>query len=196
MSQNAFDIIAKTKTKETKTTKIAAEVTNNMKELVDIIISKKATIKQLDAEKKEYEDTIIGHVRKQQDAHAYNGNYSKSFSVPGIKGILTYTTCDSFSIPEDIENLEELRKLLGTKFDIFFKKKRTITLKETVQNNDVLINKIIKAVTAAGLQLDEAFEVTDKLEAVDNLDEMQYQLPASKMEKFRILVKQKKACLK
>lgn len=195
---NAFDKIAgkKEPAKTKKTNKIAAQVTDDIKTAVDTVIWAKAEIKSLEAQLAENETTIIDHVRPQQDKAAYAGNYSKSFLVEGNKGNLTYTTSDKFSIPQDDDTQEAIKKLLGKKFDEFFETKRTITLSKKVQEDDKLVDKIIAAIEKAGIPLQEVFEVTDVVVKKEGMDAKQYELPEPKLETFRLLVEQAKAALK
>lgn len=194
---NPFDAFANNKGSSVKkTSKIAAEVNDEVQTTVDMVIAHKANIKQLKAEQDDYESIIINHVRPQQDAKAQDGEFSKSFSVQGNEGNLTYTTADRFSVPQDEESLGELKKLLGNKYDKLFKTERTITLKEKVQKDPQFIQKLAKIVTDAGMNLGEAFKITDTVVAKDNLDEKQYELTKEKLDIFRTLVRQNKPSLR
>jgi hypothetical protein len=196
---NLFDTIAsKDKPASSKkTNKIAAEVTQDIKKVVDKIINEKAEIDTLKSSLATHEEALINHVYPQQKKAAREGNYSKSFLVEGEKGNLTYTTSDAFSIAKDETVHNDLKKLLGAdKFAELFEYKRTITLKETVQNDAAFIQKLGKAVAAAGMTLGDAFEVTDILVAKDGLDQKQFEMSDDKLEVLRTLAKQKKAALK
>lgn len=195
---NQFDKLAgkKAPVKKSKTVKIAAKVTDDVKKAVDLVIWAKAEIKSLESQQAENEVIIIDHVAPQQDAHAQAGKYSKSYLVEGNKGNLTYTKSDKFSIPQDEDSQAALKKLLGPKYDEFFETVRTIKLLSKVQEDSKLVDKIIKAIETAGIDLSEAFEVTDVVVKKDGLDERQYGLTPAKLEQFRLLVKQAKAALK
>lgn len=195
---NPFDSIAKKNGTAGKkaASKIAASVTTKIKKTVDTIINHKAKIKQIKAELDIAEQTVIEHVQPQQEAQARSGNYSKSFYVEGEKGSLTYTTQDKFTIAKDEEVHNAIENLLGKDFDNFVQYKRTITLLPKVQDNAALINKIVKAITDAGIDLEEAFEVKDVLVTQPDVDKKQYELPASKLTEFQTLVKQYKPALK
>jgi hypothetical protein len=176
--------------------KIAAAVTGKIKKAVDAVINIKAKLKQLKAELDVTEQTIIDHVSPQQEIQARQGNYAKSFSVEGNTGALTYVTQDKFSIEKSEEVFDAIRQLLGGDFDTYMAEKRTITLKPVVQDNAVLINKIVKAVTDAGIDIGDAFEVKDILVSQKGLDEKQYEMDANLLAEFKTLVRQYKPALK
>jgi hypothetical protein len=195
---NPFDALAApAKPASKKSTKIAATVTDEIKSAVDIVISHKAEIARLDMERVQFEEKIIDHVRPQQDALARAGQFAKSFAVEGKTGNLTYVSADKFSVPKETETQQAIKDLIGAKrFEEWFSSVRTISLKPAVQDNSDLINKIVAAVTAAGLNLAEAFEVTDVLKAKPDLDQKQYELKDKQLMEFRSLVKQQKIALR
>jgi len=193
---NAFDKIATKKTvTASKSTKIAATVTDEVKSAVDLVIKLKAQIKGLEKDQGDKEELIRGHVLPQQDEAARAGNYSKSFDVPGNVGSLVYTIADSFSIPQDADTLDAIRKTIGPKkYDEFLKDKRQVSVKPEVVEDDKLVNKIVEVLAKAGIE--NIFTVTDSVVAAEDLDRKQYDLPQDKLNVFRTLVKQKKASLK
>ena len=195
---NPFDALAQApKTSASKSKHPVAEVTPDVRLAVDEVISCKAEIKKKELELAEAETIVIDHVRPQQDAAARSGKFSKSFTVDGIIGTLTYTTSDKFSVPKDPIDQDHLKDLIGAaKFGELFTKVRNIALKPAVQENKELINKIVKAVTDAGITLADAFEVTDALKATKDMDVKQYELPGTQLDEFRTLVKQNKPALK
>lgn len=194
---NPFDAIAKPKSAAAaKTSKIAAVVTDAVKAAVDAFIRIKAEVARLEAEQKDHAETIRDSVRPQQDKLAYSGTYSKSFEVAGTAGNVLYTTTDRFSVPKEEDAQEALKTLLGNKFDEFFENKRTIVFKNTAAENKVLMTKIEKALTAAGLTFADVFEVTDALAAKPDLDRKQYELNEAKLAEFRTLCKQYSASIK
>jgi hypothetical protein len=194
---NPFDAIAApAKTTKGKVTKIAAVVTDEIKNAVDTFINKKAELAKVEAEVKDLDGKIITHVREQQERLARAGNYSKSFEVKGMTGCLTYTTSDKFSTPKDPEEQTSLKSLLGERFDEMFAKKRTITLKAAVQSDAGFLQKFAKALADAGINLGETFDVVDVLEAKDDLDKNQYELTPREYEVFKTLVRQNKPSLR
>ena len=64
-----------------KSSKMTAKVTDAIKKAVDKLVSTKATLTSLEAEKAALEEQIIEHVRPQQDANARKGEFSKSYLV-------------------------------------------------------------------------------------------------------------------
>lgn len=195
---NPFDSIAQAaKPASTKKSHPVANVTPDVRIAVDKVISTKASIVKLEHDLAEAEATIIEHVRPQQDDAARRGNFSKSFAVEGVDGNLTYTTSDKFSITKDPIEQDHIKDLCGAKwFAERFKVARNVTLTPAVQANTELLNKIVKAVTDAGITMAEAFIVTDTLVALPDLDLHQFDLPEAKLEEFRTLVKQNKPALK
>ena len=195
---NAFDKIAKksdsTSTKKT-TVKIAAEVTDEVRNAVDIFISHKAELKRLEAEMAEKEELIISHVRPQQDKLAKTGSFTKSLTVAGESGSVLYSTSDRFSLPKDDASQTELKKVCGPLFDEMFEVTRTISVKTEALKDETILNKIAKACEKAGLSIADIFDVGDKLIAKDGLDEKQYKL-GDKLEVFRTLARQNKPALK
>ena len=132
---NAFAKIAKTAApKSKKTDKVVAEVSDLAKENIDKFVANKATIAQLTSENKSLESVVIEEVFDQQRTMAVDsGEYVKTFSVPGKTKTVTYITTDKFSVPQDAEILEEVKKLIGAqKFNAFFVTRQTISLKEKV----------------------------------------------------------------
>lgn len=198
---NPFNTIAQTAaTAKAETTTVPiAEVTEEIQDLIVKVLDRKTEIARLTAEQAQYEATIIDHVRNQQDDKAYAGKYSHSYKVPGKDNRnLLFITADSFSVDQAPETLTALINLLGIeKYNSTFKKKRTVTLKEGLDENQVLISKILKAVTDAGMTLGEVFKVVDKVVPVKELDVNQYAMvPKEQLPEWRSLCKQNKPSLK
>ena len=193
---NAFDKMASSPkpASKAKATKITASVNKYVKEAVDKVISIKASIKDLEADKLTTEAVIISHVRPQQDEEARTGNFSKSFDVSGNKGNLVYTTSDKFSVPQEDDDINEIKNLLKNKFEDFFEKERTVSLRPEVLKDDKLVNKIVSVLSKAGIA--DIFAVVDKYKSKKGLDEKQYNLDENDLDEFRTLVKQNKPALK
>jgi hypothetical protein len=195
---SAFDKIAQpVVAKDSKsTTKIAADLTSDIKFKVDTFVTNKAEMKRLEAEQKEIETAIIEHVRPQQDKLAYGGTFVKSLQLQGVSNTVTFVTMDKFSVPQDEESVEAIKKLLNGKFNDLFETTRFISMKKEAVANEDILNKIAKACEKAGLSIGEIFDVGDKIVAKDDLDRKQYDLPKTKLEVFRTLVRQAKPALK
>jgi len=199
VSADPFAAIAKPAATVTakKSTKPTAAVTDEIKASVDLFISHKAEVKRLEAEMANHEVAIIDHVRPQQDDAARSGHFSKSFEVPGNAGALTYVTSDKFIVSKDTQAIDQLKQLLGSaRFDEWFETRRTITLKKDMQENQTFIQKLVKAVADAGMNLGDAFDVVDTLAAKPDLDQKQYDLKPSQLDEFRTLCRQYKPALK
>lgn len=194
---SAFDKIStKTTTTKSKSTKPTADVDAATAVQVDQFVTNKAELARLEAEQLDLATAIVDVVRPQQDSLAYSGSFTKSLDVPGKESKVVYVTSDRFSVPQDDETLNEIRKLVGKKYEEFFETKATISLKSTVTKDEKLLNKIASACEKAGLDLGSIFDKVDKVVAKDDLDLHQYDLPAEKLPTFRALVKQSKPALK
>jgi len=196
-----FDALAKKGTTATKkaTAKIAATVTKEVAQKVDDLIVTKGKIKQLEGVKSGLELEIINHIRPQQDKLAYDGQYTNALEVSGAgAGKVLYITSDRFVVPQEEENINELRKVCGKKYDEFFEVKRIISVKESVikEASGEKLQKICDACKKVGLDIAELFEVADKVVSKANLDSNQYELSKEKLAEFRTLVRQYKPALK
>lgn len=195
---NPFDSIATTTTPaKAKATKPTAKVTAAIKAIVDKFIAAKAALNKVKVEMAEYEASIIEHVRPQQDELARQGSFTKSLTVPGEVGSVLYSTSDKFSSLTDPLVIDHVKDLIGDeKFNEYFEKVRSISLKQEVLEDKIFIAKLVDAVSKAGLTMAEAFVVTDSVRAKPGLDEKQYALDEAKLAEFRELVKQNKPALK
>lgn len=194
---DAFDAFAGKKTPAKKTSpKIPAEVTEDVRNAVDLAINNKAQIKLLDAETKKAELVIIEHVYPQQESAAREGNYCKSFTVEGNDGALTYTTIDKFSVPKEQEVEDEIRKLLGKDFDKYFRMLRTVKFTEKAMQDKALVNDMVAVAQEHDYEVPDVFSIVDELATMKGLDESQFNLPKAKLAALRTLIKQYKASLK
>jgi hypothetical protein len=196
---DAFNAIAKTSTPASKKAAMhpVASSDSAVRKAVDKIIEAKARIASLESELADAEATVIDAVRPQQDAAAFAGNYVKSYAVKGDQGAVLVTTANKFSGPKTPEEIEAARKLLGDdRYDSWLPTSRVIAVKKTAAENQVLMGKILDAVSKAGLTVGDVFDVTDKTSPCENLDEKQYALKPDQLAVFRTLVKQAKPSIK
>jgi hypothetical protein len=195
---NAFTkkIAAKTVDKA----EVTAETTDEIKGQVDQFVINKAAMKKLEAQQAAIEEAIIGHVRPQQDEVAYCGNFTKSMVVPGKDSQVKYVTMDRFSVPQEAEALEEVKKLVGKKYTDMFETVQAISIKKEILNgskeSDATLNKIATACEKAGLDIATIFDRTEKVVGKDDLDKKQYELKPKELEIFRTLVRQAKPSLR
>jgi len=192
---SAFDKIGKTapKTASKKTDIRTASVTDDLRANVDKLIESKAAISTLEATVADCEGKIIDEVRPQQDQLALNGDFTKSLEVPGSKGSVLYNTADRFSVPQEDDAQEAIKKLVGPeKYAEFFEEKTTFSLKDSVAKNEELLTKISKACEKAGMDIGDLFDRVVKTVSRDGLDRKQYELGAKKLAEFRTLVRQSK----
>jgi len=197
--KNAFDAFASKKPAASKkaSNKIAAtDLTAEVKTAVDQVIAIKAKMKALKAEQEGHEITIIDHVFPQQEKHAREGNYSKSFTVKGDDGTVTYTTQDKFSVPKDEAVHEEIEKLLGKAFNDYFRMFRTVKFTEDAMQDAKLVNALVAVAQEHGYDVPDVFQITDELATVKGMDEKQFELPKAKLAALRTLIKQYKATIK
>lgn len=200
---------AATTTAKAKSTKIAAEVDASTKQNVDEIISLKARIKADSAALGVKEAAVIDVVRAQQDAKAFEGQFSKTFVVPGNTSSLTYVTADRFSVPQfkpgeqdeegnpvPTEELQALKELCGERYGQLFEEKETLSIRSAVLANEALLDQILDACENAGLDLNAIFERTVKVAGKDGLDEKQYSLGADALPQFRTFARQNKPSLR
>lgn len=195
---NSFDKIAQkaSSTDAPKNGKVAALVNEAIQKNVDDFVANKAEIKRLEAEQKTIEETIIGHVRPQQDELAYAGSFTKSLEVVGKTARVLYSTQDRFSVAQDSDAQSELKKLVGKRYHEMFTVKRTIIIKDAALKDETLLNKIAAVCEKSGLSIADIFEVGDKVVALSDLDRKQYDLTAKQLATFRTIVRQAKPALK
>jgi len=201
----AFDTLAKPKGAASKSssTHILAEVTPEVKAAVDNAIILKQEIKAKEGQLKVAEDIVIGHVQPQQDSLARSGNFTKSLLVEGNDGNVLYNTADQFSVTamNKAEGGAAVQEAVGNligqeRYATWFKKKRTIALREDVVQDADKISKIVAAMAAAGLSIGEFFSVTDAVVHCEDLDRKVYDLDDQTLAEFRALVPPRKASLK
>ena len=188
----------KATTASSKSDRPVAQVTDDIREDVDAYIANKAELKRLEAEQKEVEARIRAHVREQYIELGFTNQFTKSMDVPGtddeVRLVCTHT--DRFSVPQDEETLAAIKKLIGKKFETLFNTDESISIKKTVLENEKLLDKIATACEKAGLDIASIFDRTEKVVAVDALDQKQFTLPRDKFETFCTLVRQAAASLK
>lgn len=193
---NPFDSLAKKPAaKKSSSPKVAAEVTPEVRKAVDEFNSIHAEIKRKESELKTQAEIITACIDPQQDSLARAGAFTKSMYVEGEVGAATFSRADSFSVtglnaPDTGASLQEtVKNLIGEeRYAAWFEVKRTVKLKDTVNKNRELVDKICGAIQKAGLDLADVFEVTDAIGHCDDLDRKQYELDADTLPEFRALV--------
>jgi hypothetical protein len=172
-------------------------VTDKITKAVDTFIATKAEIKKLEAEMKEAATTIKEHARSHYVELGFTNQFTKSLDVPGTGDArLVCTHTDRFSVPQDEETLELLKKLIGKRYDEFFTTKESISIRKEVLENEKLLDKVATACEKAGLEIATIFERSEKVTAIDSLDQKQFTLDRAKFDQFATLVKQADAGLK
>lgn len=173
-----------------------ASVTDDVRAAVDKLVKAKAALKIAEADEKEAEELIIGHVKPQVDQLAYGGDFVKSLIVTGNTASALYTQSDRFSVPQDEEGIDRVRDLTGELFDEMFEVKTVLSVKPDVIGSEEKLGKLVKALEKAGIDPSEYFDNIQRLTAKDGLDQKQYKLPASKLEDFRRDVRPAKPSVK
>lgn len=194
-----FSKIGATKTPSAakKSDRPVIAVTNKITKAVDSFIALKAEIKKLEAEMLEAATTIKEHARTHYVEMGFTNQFTKSLDVPGsgdAKLVCTHT--DRFSVPQDAETLDILKKLIGKKYDEFFETKESISIRNEVLKNEKLLDKVATACEKAGLEIATIFERSEKVSALKDLDQKQFTLDRNKFDQFATLVKQADAGLK
>lgn len=195
---NAAKKIATTGTSSKKSTvSVYANAEEDTKKAVDKLIKIKGKVTDLQAEALELGETIIDEVYPQQKKLAKENSYTKSLKVSGEEGELVYTTSDKFTVPQDKESLQAIKKLVGKKmFEDYFEDVTVISIKPETQANEAKAKALFAALKKASLDFESIFNVTTKTITKKGLDEKQFGLSEEKLETFRTLVKQYKASLK
>lgn len=188
-------ITATTEKSKTKA-KAVAEVTEEIKTKVDKYVGNKTTIKQLEADQLQIEETLVGHVRPQQDEMAFCGSFTKSMKVPGHNYELTYVTMDKFSVPQDEEAIAAIKGVVKDKYSTMFETKEVYSIKSEVSKDDKKMNALATTCEKAGINISEYFDRVEKVVAKDDLDIHQYELGVNDLAVFRTLVRQAKPSLK
>jgi hypothetical protein len=179
-----------------KSSRPTATVTDDVRKAVDVYISCKAEMKKLEADMKSAASTVKDHVREQYVERGYTNQFTKSLDVPGENGSLVYTQSDRFSVPQDEDTLNILKKLIGKKYDDFFSTAETISIRKEILDDEKTLDKIATACEKAGLDVATIFERTEKITAVDGLDQKQFTIDRAKFDQFTSMVKQADAGLK
>ena len=195
---NPFEALATIpKPATAKDDKVAATTNPEISALVDKILEHKAEIARLTAEQKQFEEQVIAHVQPQQDTLAYAGKYTNSMTVDGVNKKVLYITSDKFSVAQDEATHIALKQLLGSKYNEIFSKKRSISLKEGMDNNQDFIKALILALNEAKISFADTFTVVDKTYPAKDLAENQYSYIKKKdLPQWRTLCTQAKAALK
>jgi hypothetical protein len=191
---NPFDAIAKVggTAKKAASVKIAATVTDEIKQTVDKFIRQKGLIDTLEADQKDLAKAIRAHVQPQKTANARKGDWAKVYTLLGTAGAVEVTSTNKWTLPKTDEEIAQLEEVDPDFYEARLVFGRTIKMKDAAASNDELIGKILKACEALGLTIQDVFEVTDTLkikEGVD-LDKDQYELPDGKLARFRSIAKQ------
>lgn len=179
-----------------KSSRPTASVTNEVRKAVDVYIACKAQMKKLEADMKMAASTVKDHVREQYIELGFTNQFTKSLDVPGDEGSLVCTHTDRFSVPQDEDTLNTLKKVIGNKYDEFFSTAETISIRKEVLDDEKTLDKIATACEKAGLDVATIFERTEKITAVDGLDQKQFTLDRAKFDQFTTMVKQADAGLK
>ena len=176
---------------------VIAETTDEIKAQVDQFVNNKAAMKKLEAQQTALEEVIIGHVRPQQDEMAYCGSFTKSMNVPGKDFSVKFVTMDRFSISQEPEALDALKKLVGkAKYEEMFETKELYTIKSEISKDDKKMNALAKACEAANIDIALYFDRVEKVVGKDDLDKKQYELPKKSLDEFRVYAKQAKPSLR
>ena len=139
---------------------------------------------------------VLETCQERQDEDGFAGNFSGSYDIAGVDGdTLKYVSADSFTVPQDEENKEALKKLLKNKFDKVFEETSNVVLKGEVFTDKKLQKEFLEIVGKDNFS--KFFLNVKTLKAKKGLKEEVYNLfNEKKLSEFRALVSQKTASLK
>lgn len=167
---------------------------DEIKKKVDEIVKWKTEEKKAKAERETREFTVIEWAQGVQEKEAFEGNYQKSFRIPGVKELVTFVTADKFSAikPEDVEPLKEV---LGPKFKELITQKTIVALKAEVLSDPALQAELMSLL--GGKEKFSKFFISETtFLTMDGFDQKRFSLPKKIYEKVMEFVKQSKPSIK
>lgn len=179
-----------------KTEKIAATTSDKGKRAVDTHIKNKAKIKQLTAELKDADSTILDEVMPQYVEKGRNGEFTKTLEVQGNDGSVDVVTSDSFSVSQDEDVQTEIKETIGEEtYQDFFEEKTGYRIADSAP--DELIDALVDAAQEKGLDVSSLFVAETKIVAKPGLDrKVLTKLTPEQYETFISLCKQRTPSIK
>lgn len=166
----------------------------NVRKSIDEYVKAKIEKKTAEGKMGIHGSEIIEWASKEQDKLGFQGNYKKSFSIDGTtEGSVTFVTGNKFSINPD--DLEEIKGILGDRFESLINVKHDVKLKSEVFTNEDLQNELMELI---GDRFEDFFDTHVSAEVKDNYDSMVYTAVDTHrlMEKLRTFVKPHKPSLR
>jgi len=189
---------AKPKTAASKksTCPVIDDAPESVKSAVDMVVEGKREAKEAAAKIAKGESVVLPYVAERQDRDAFGLRHSKSYDVVGNEENVKYVTQDRFSL--NITDEENIRELVGDKFDDDFEVDTNVTLKKDVFSDEAKQEKLMKLLTdpVHGNLFSEFFETTQTLKTKSGFDTRQFGYEEDTLTDLRIFVKQYKAALR
>lgn len=178
-----------------KTEKAAATVSDKAKRAVDTHIKNKAKIKQLTAELKDADSTIVDETMPQYVSLGRSGQFTKSLTVQGNDGSVDVITADSFSVSQDEDVQTALKELTGDLYEDFFEEETAYRIAPTAP--DEVIDALVDAAQEKGIDVSTLFVQETKVVAKPDLDrKVLTKLTPEQYEQFISLCRQKAPSIK
>jgi len=195
---NAIKETVKPKTSASKKSNcpVIDDAPENVRDAVDMVVEGKREAKEAAAKVAKGEGVVLPYVAERQDRDAFGLSHSKSYDVVGNEETVKYVTQDRFSL--NINDEENIRELVGDKFDNDFEIDTNITLKKDVFSDEAKQEKLMKLLTdpVHGNLFSEFFETTQTLKTKSGFDTRQFGYEKDNLTDLRIFVKQYKAALR
>lgn len=158
--------------------------------------TKKLEIKNAEIAMREAEVALIEHTMTIADKNAFDGKFSSSYILMAGKDRVTFSTVDKFNVPQDEANISALRGILESDFNKVLKKKVSITVKDSVFEDDKLQKELMALIGEE--KFAKFFDVEKKWIPVEGLNEKIYAISADsgKLSRVRSIVKQSKPTIK
>jgi len=198
---------SKTKSSDAKKTKKEHPIIRLGEDLSGKLIEfqkQKKIKKEADSLMKEAEAPIIQFCSDQQDKDGFSDKFSTSYKVMGEikdkKGNVTDTvstsfiSADSFSVSDEEEVQDELKKILGDEHESVIEEETSIVLKAEVFEDEKLQEELVEAL---GDKFDQFFDTFSKLKVAKGFNEKVFRIssPAS-IQQLRTLIVRKKPSLR
>lgn len=157
---------------------------------LDILVEAKQAEKEAKANIKLAEDGLIKFVREKQDADGFAGSYAGSYELQGNQSVKAIFV-DKFSVPQEADVIDELKKLLKAKFSEVIEEELSIAIKPEVLKDEEKRNQLAERF---GSDFGEYFDVVSSWSVKSGLKEGVYQIAGNeaRLAKIREFVKQNK----
>lgn len=193
---NALDklnsIASAPKKKTEQSSVIKVEVNNDLKATIDDYVRNSTELKEIKVRVDEGADVIRDFSSVEIEKLNTKGTKTKSILLESSDGSVRVTCTDKFSVKNIPETENELKSILGSRFNDCCELVTKVTVKEEIIRNE----KLLQALISKFSNLDEVskfFEITKVVETKEGFDmEQYYKLTSSQREKLRAFITQSK----